>query len=175
MIEKVFRIEINATVDRVWEEITRRGSPHQAMFATYLNGELIEGHVLTYRSKSGKHTFVLGKILEVQAPTRLVHTFRFSMVEDEPTLVVWDLTEHAGVTRVTVTHSRFDGETKTYKSVETSWVQILALYKSIIETGRVPAMVRLKNAMMMGMTFMLPKSARTEVAMSKPLDAPAQK
>lgn len=167
MIDQVFSIEISAPVERVWDEITHRGSPHQPMFATYLHGDLKAGSVLSYRNKSGSHTFVLGEILEVQAPVRLVHTFRFSMQKDAPTLVVWEFSETNGVTRVTVTHSRFDGETGTYKTVRTSWPKILSLYKQVIETGGVPIGVRLRNAIMMAMCFMLPKRARTEVTMSE--------
>ncbi|MDX2132854.1 MAG: SRPBCC domain-containing protein [Planctomycetota bacterium] len=166
MIEKVFSIDIKAGAQRVWDEITRSGSPHHAMFGTYLHGPIAPGAVLSYRNKRGTHTFVLGEVLEVDAPRRLVHTFRFSMEQDAPTLVEWRLTEQGGVTRVTITHSRFEGETRTLKSVTTSWPAILALYKAVIETGRAPAGARFKNALMMSMSFMLPKSARTEVALA---------
>jgi len=173
MIEKVFRIEIQAGAQRVWQEITRTGMPHHAMFGTYLHCDLKPGSTMTYRDRSGKHTFVLGKVLESDPPRRLVHTFRFSMEKDDPTLVTWELKERAGATEVTITHARFAGETRTYKAVATSWQRILVLYKSLIETGRVPAGVRVKNGLMMGMTFMLPKGALTENALAMPLDAPA--
>ena len=91
------------------------------------------------------------------------------MEKDAPTLVVWELREVNGVTRVTVTHSRFEGETRTYKSVSTSWPAILGLYKTIIETGKAPPSARFKNGMMMSMAFMLPKSAGTAAALAEPL------
>lgn len=166
MIERAFSIEIKAGIQRVWDEITRKGAPHQAMFATYLHGDIKPGAIISYRDKSEKHTFVLGQVLEVEPPRKLVHTFRFSMEKDAATLVEWNLTEKNGVTTVHITHSRFEGETRTYKSVSTSWPKILGLYKSIIETGTVPLGTRITNAMMMGMSFMLPKGASTEVAMS---------
>lgn len=165
MIERAFSIEIKAGIQRVWDEITRKDAPHHAMFGTYLIGDLKPGTVMSYRDKSGKHTFVLGEVLEIDPPKRLVHTFRFSMEKDDPTLVEWNLSEKNGVTTVTVTHSRFEGETRTYKSVSTSWLKILGLYKTIIETGKVPVGTRMQNGMMMGMSFMLPKGASTEVAM----------
>ena len=108
---------------------------------------------------------MLGEVLEIDPPKRLVHTFRFSMEKDAPTLVEWNLTEKIGVTTVTINHSRFEGETRTCKSVSTSWLKILGLYKTIIETGKVPMGTRMQNGMMMGMSFMLPKGASTEVAM----------
>ncbi len=174
MIEKVFRIDINASAARVWDELTQRGAPHHAMFGTVLHTDWQPGAVLSYRDKSGKRTFVLGKVLEVDRPWRLVHTFRFAMEKDEPTLVVWELREKAGVTNVTVTHSRFKGETRTLKSVTTSWPAILQLYKTAIETGKAPLGARIKNGMMMSMAFMLPASTRTENALAQPLDAPPE-
>lgn len=166
----VFSVDIKADVRRVWSELFRKGVPHHPMFGTYLHGELVAGAVLSYRDKSEAHTFVLGKVLEVKPPTRLVHTFRFSMIEDAPTLVEWQLKPHGEGTRVTVTHSRFAGQTKTYKSVETSWPKILRLYKQLIETGKVPVGTRLGNAVMMAMSFMLPAAAKTATAMGKPLE-----
>lgn len=170
MIDKTFQIDIHAPIDRVWAELFKKGIPHHAMFGTYLHGDLSEGQTITYRNRSGSHTFVLGKVLEVDAPRRLVHTFRFSMQKDEPTLVEWTLEPRGESTRVIVNHSRFDGETKTYKSVETSWPKILGLYKTIIETGKAPRGTRVGNAMMMAMTFMLPRSARTAEALKANLE-----
>lgn len=173
MIDKVFQIDIAASIQRVWDELTRRGVPHHPMFGTYLHADLTPGSVMSYRDKSGAHTFVLGEVLELSPPTRLVHTFMFSMEKDAPTLVEWELREVDGKTRVTVTHSRFEGETRTYKSVATSWPKILALYKSVIETGSVPLGTRALNGMMMSMTFMLPASAKTVAALARPLKAPS--
>ncbi len=174
MIDKTFQIDIHAPIDRVWAELFKKGIPHHAMFGTYLNGNLSPGETITYRSRSGSHTFVLGKVLEVEVPRRLVHTFRFSMQKDEPTLVEWNLESRGASTRVIVNHSRFEGQTKTYKSVETSWPKILGLYKILIETSKVPAGTKFGNAMMMAMTFMLPKTTRTQNALKLNLDAPRQ-
>jgi len=170
MIERTFQIDIHAPIERVWAELFKHGVPHHAMFGTYLNGSLSPGETLTYRNRSGSHTFVLGKVLEVSAPSRLVHTFRFSMEKDAPTLVEWTLETHGESTRVIVNHSRFDGETRTYQSVATSWPKILNLYKTQIETGQAPIAKRLGNAAMMAMTFMLPKAARTDNALNLDLD-----
>ncbi|MFZ4576299.1 MAG: SRPBCC domain-containing protein [Phycisphaerales bacterium] len=112
----------------------------------------------------------MGQVLEAEPPRRLVHTFRFSMEKDSPTLVEWNLSEKNGVTTINITHSRFEGETRTYKAVSTSWPKILGLYKTIIETGKAPAGTRLSNGFMMAMSFALPKSASTEAALKLPLN-----
>ena len=173
MIEKVFSIDIAAPVQRVWDEITRRGAPHPAVFGSYLHVDLRPGATMSYRNRSGARTLVLGEVLDVQAPRRLVHTFRFSLESDEPTVVAWELTEHQGGTRVTITHSRLVEESRTARKISGGWPRILRYYKQFIETGTVPMGKRIGNAVMGAMCCMLPKRTRTENAMKLNLKVPA--
>lgn len=163
MIEKVFSIDIEAPVARVWQEITRTNARCRPMFGTMLVVKLEPGAPLRYRSMDGRHTFVAGEVVEVAAPTRLVHTFVFPNLPDAPTLVAWELTATPSGTRVTVTHSRFEGETKTYKAVFGSWPKILGLFKRVIETGDVGAGTKFQHWLMGAMAGMIPESLRTEV------------
>ena len=166
-IERVFAIDIAAPVERVWQEITRVGVRCRPMFGTVLATTLTPGADLRYRSVDGRHTFVAGVILEVAAPRLLVHTFVFPNLPDRPTLVRWELAPTARGTRVTVTHSRFEGETKTFAAVRGSWPSILDLYRREIETGDVGAGAKCKLAMMGALSFLLPKSLRTPVVEAK--------
>lgn len=163
MIEKVFSVDIAAPVERVWQEITRTNARCRPMFGTMLLVKLEPGAPLRYRSMDGKFTFVAGEVVEVAPPTRLVHTFVFPNLPDAPTLVTWELTAIASGTRVTVTHARFDGETKTYKAVYGSWPKILGLFKHVIESGDVGFGTKFQHALMGAMSFVLPKSLRTDV------------
>jgi len=110
---------------------------------------------------------VMGEVLEVSPPTKLVHTFLFTWFDDEPSLVTWDLSENAGVTTVTVTHERLDEGTKTIKAIDGGWPTILKLYKRVIETGSAGAGTSLKQGMMGLMGFMLPKSTKSENARAR--------
>lgn len=161
--ERVFVVEIAAPPARVWDEITRRGSRCRPMFGTVLVSDLVPGSQVRYRSVDGRHTFVAGEVVEVAAPRLLVHTFVFPNLDDAPTLVRWELSPTAKGTRVTVTHSRFEGETRTYRSVTSSWPSILDLYRQEVETGDVGVGTKFKLALMGALGFMLPKSLRTEV------------
>lgn len=163
MIEKVFEIDIAAPPDRVWHEITRTDRRCRPMFGTMLVVKLAPGGALRYRSVDGKHTFVAGEVVSVDAPRKLVHTFVFPNLPDAPTLVTWELSAIPTGTRVTVTHARFEGETKTYKAVYTSWPKILGLFKYVIERGDVGAGTKFVHGLMGAMSFMLPKSLRTDV------------
>lgn len=162
MIEKAFSIDINAPITKVWDEITKTSSPQRAMFDTLLEIDLRPGGKMRYRTANKKAIPVWGEVIEAQRPHRLVHTFAFGGVDDAPTTVAWDLKEIPGGCRVTVTHSGFPSETKTYKSVQSVWPAILGRYKSILENGTIPLSTRMQYAMMGAMSFMMPKGMRTE-------------
>jgi uncharacterized protein YndB with AHSA1/START domain len=177
MIEKTYRIDIAAPVERVWQEITRTGSRCRPMFGTIQLLDLRPGGAVRHRSTNGRFTFVAGEVVEVVAPRRLVHTFVFPNLPDEPTLVTWELTPSGAGTQVTVTHARFAGKTKTWKAVDGGWPKILRLYKQVIETGDVGPGTKLQHGLMNAMSFVLPKSLRTDVIeaqiAAKPLRVPA--
>ena len=164
MAEKVYSIEIEAPIQRVWDEITAHGVVSKPMFGCVLDGEMREGHTYRYTNKDDSRTMTMGEVLEVSPPTKLVHTFLFTRFDDEPSLVTWDLAEDKGVTTVTVTHSRLSDGTKTIKSIDGGWPTILGLFKMVVETGDVGLKTKLTQGLMGAMGFMLPKSTKTENA-----------
>ena len=110
----------------------------------------------------------LDELTEAVPPRRLVHTFVFPHLPDAPTLVEWDLVPTAKGTRVNVTHSRFEGETRTWKSVVSSWPKILDLYRCEIEAGDVPLGTKIQHGLMGALSFVLPRSLRTDVVEAHP-------
>lgn len=162
MIEKVYSVDVAAPVERVWAEVTRTGTRCRPMFGTVRLGALEPGAPVRYRSVDGRHTFVAGEVVEVDPPRRLAHTFVFPNLPDAATLVVWELVPVAGGTRLTVTHSGFPGETKTSRAVDRGWPKILGLFRRVIETGDVGVGVRLQHRLMGALSFVLPKSLRTD-------------
>jgi len=112
---------------------------------------------MIYKSPDGKRVFIIGEVKEFVPPTRFVHTFRFTNLPETPTLVEWTLEDKGGLTRVTVVHSKFVDQQKTSDSVKTSWVDILANIKAVVETGNVPLKTRLMLGMMSAFMFMAPK------------------
>lgn len=162
MHDKVYTIDINAPIARVWEEITRAGTVCRPMYDTVMDGQFKAGSPYRYRSQSGKHVFTKGTVLEIDPPRKLVQTFQFTNIEEKPSLVTWTLDEIVGgQTRVTIVHSRFDGE-QTIKAVDGGWPTILSLFKSVCETGTIPLGKKIKSAMMSAMSFMIPKSMSAE-------------
>lgn len=159
---QVHVVEINAPVVAVWAEITKLTQIQKPMFGTVLDTDFKPGSRMIYRSQDGKRVFIVGEIHEFVPPTRFVHTFRFTNLPETPTLVEWNLEERAGVTRVTVTHSKFVDQKKTADSVRTSWADILGNIKAVVETGDVPLKTRLMLGMMSAFMFLLPKDTLRE-------------
>ncbi len=160
-IERSFSIDIRAPIERVWREITKQHEKQRAMFDTMLEAELRPGGELRYRTVDRKMTPIWGEVVEVEEPRVFAHTFAFSDIDDAPTLVRWELEQVGDVCRVTVTHSRFEGETKTLRSVSKVWPAILGRLRNVAEGREIPMGARMQYAMMRWMSFMAPKGLRT--------------
>lgn len=165
MPEHVFEIEIKAPIDRVWQEITTPGRVCRAMFDTVLQGPMTPGSRYRYESSDGKYVFIVGGVREIVPPAggvaRYVHTFRFTHLQDDESLVTWDLRATAAGTRIKLVHS-FTTENKTFGMVHKGWREIFDNYRSVLETGKLPLAKRLQYGMMNSMRFMTPKAFRRE-------------
>jgi uncharacterized protein YndB with AHSA1/START domain len=160
--DHVFTIDIAVPRQRVWDEITKTGRIQLAMHNTVLESTLLAGSKLRYYSPDRKRVFVVGEIVEVVPPCRFVHTFKFTMRPDQPTLVTWELEERAGGCRVTLTHSRWTDQVKTHRGVVAGWREILATLKCELETGDISWKTKLAYHLMGGLSFLLPKATRVE-------------
>lgn len=165
-MEKVYSIDIDAPIVKVFAEITKVNAQSRPMFDTHMRTDLKPGSRYYCESKSGARTFTTGEIVEVTPPgkespaaARFVQTFKFTNLPDDETLVTWELSETSpGRTRVKIVHSQFPGETKTFKAVDGGWPSILGRLKLVCETGKIGMKDRLMFAMMKSMMFMMPKS-----------------
>ena len=70
--ELAFRIVIAADIQRVWRELTKTGEAQGAVFNAWLHtlGSIVPGAAMQMRTGSGKHTLVVGEVLECQPPHR---------------------------------------------------------------------------------------------------------
>lgn len=168
--EKVYSIDINAPIAKVWAEITKTNAVSRPMFDCVMKSDMRPGSAYRHYTKDNKRVMVHGRVQELEPPTpggttaRFVQTFRFTTIPDEDvSLVVWELNEfRPGVTKVTVVHSDLSDKPKTAKNIDGGWPTILQSYKSVLETGNVPFKTRMMYAMFSVMGFMLPKSTLAE-------------
>jgi len=154
----VMSIDIQAPVQRVWDEITKLGKVQRFIYNTVLDTALRPGARLRYYSPNRKRVFVVGEILAVEPPKKFSHTYLFTMQNEQPSVVTWELSDIPGGCRVKLTHSGFTDQVKTHKSHAGGWRQILGLLKKEVETGDIPLGTKLSYAMMGAMSFALPKS-----------------
>jgi uncharacterized protein YndB with AHSA1/START domain len=138
--QQVYELFIKATPERVWQGITDPEFTSQYFHGTRVQSTLKPGtpYVFTMGGDSGP--VVEGEVLKSDPPRRLVHTWRAlydpELAEDAPTRVTWELEpQEGGVTKLTVIHDEFDGETATYRSVAGGWSLVLSGLKTLLETG----------------------------------------
>lgn len=135
----VYQIIIKAPQERVWEAITRPEFTSRYYYGSTLKTDLSVGSPFTYHMPNGS-PIVEGVVIASEPPKRLVHTYHSlwpPMNEDAPTKVTWELEAMPqGVTKVTVVHEEFQGETSTYRGLQGGgWAWILSNMKTFLETG----------------------------------------
>ena len=154
---RVVSIFINAPIERVWDEITKRGNAQRALYNTTMIGDLSPGSRIRFTSADHNRVFVVGEVVEVTPPTRFVHTYVMTMEQDPETTVAWDLAVEGDGCRVTLTHSGWTDAHSTEDKTAEAWTEILNLLRSEIETGKLPAKTRITFSMMRLFSFALPK------------------
>ena len=137
----VHSVHIQAPVARVWQALvdpafTRR---YYYGFGLSVGGDLASGTSYAYEGPDGR-VGIVGEIVDVDEPTRLVMTFHArwdeSVAGDEPTRVTFELEPlGSALTRLTLVHDGFVGETPTFTAVSGGWGLILDGVKTLLETG----------------------------------------
>lgn len=135
----VYQIIIKAPQERVWAAITTPEFTARYYYDCTLETDLTVGSPFVYHKPSGA-PIVEGEVILSDPPNRLVHTYHSlwpPMNKDAPTKVTWELEALPGdVTKVTVVHEDFAGETATYHGLQSGgWAWILSNMKTVLETG----------------------------------------
>ena len=165
MADAVFRIVIQADIQRVWRELTKTDEAQGAVFNAWLHTTgLAPGAPMQMRTGSGKHVIVVGDVVEWDPPRRFVHSHRFTQYDDPVCRVAYDLKplpDGRGV-EVTLSVIGLPAGSPTAKSMASGGHTILANLKAICETGRPPVGTRAMYWMFDRMEFVLPKRTRAE-------------
>src|SRR3954453_10889633 len=135
----VYQIIIKAPEERVGEAITKPEYTSRYYYGNTLKTDLSVGSPFTYHMADGS-PIIEGEVVSSEPPNRLVHTYHSlwpPMNEDTPTRVTWELESMPeGVTKVTVVHEDFQGQTATYNGLQRGgWTWILRNMKPLLETG----------------------------------------
>jgi uncharacterized protein YndB with AHSA1/START domain len=147
---QVFRVYIEAPVERVWEAITSSEFTTKYGYGVAVESDFAPGSDFRnpttpeMREMGMGDVAVTGRILEADPPHRLVQTW-VAAWHDEETTLTWQLTEYAGpLTGLTLTHDctgapHTAGDIEGTGSAEQGgggWPWVLAGLKTLLETGR---------------------------------------
>jgi uncharacterized protein YndB with AHSA1/START domain len=91
------------------------------------------------RGDNGGPVLLVGKVLESIPPRRLVLTWAHpadEAREAKHTRVTFEIETVKGLTRLTVTHDRFEADSDMLKSISDGWPKVLSSLKSLLEVGR---------------------------------------
>ena len=161
--DAVFRIFINADIQRVWRELTKTGEAQGAIFNAWLHTSgLVPGAPMQMRTGSGKHVIVQGEVVAFEPPYRFVHTHRFTQYDDPVCQVSYELKPVGAGVEVTLRVIGLPANTPTAKSMAGGGTAILKTLKAIAETGRPPRGTRLMYWLFDHLEFMLPARTRSE-------------
>jgi uncharacterized protein YndB with AHSA1/START domain len=161
--DTIFRIVIQADIQRVWRELTKTDQAQGAVFNAWLHTTgLVPGGHMQMRTGSGKHVLVVGEVLEVDPPHRFVHSHRFTQYDDPVCRVAYELKPVADGVEVTLRVSGMPAGTRTAKSMQQGGDMILKTLKTIAETGQPPLRMRLMYSAFDLLEFVLPSRTRSE-------------
>jgi uncharacterized protein YndB with AHSA1/START domain len=138
-ISFVYVTYIRSTPDKVFEaitkpEIARRYWGHENV-SDWKAGSTWE-HV---RANEQRTVNVVGKVVEVVPPTRLVITWASPSQATDPAAcsrVSFDVEAYEDMVRLTVTHDELQAGSGMAKGIRQGWPIVLSSLKSLLETGQ---------------------------------------
>lgn len=161
--DAIFRIVIDAPIERVWRELTKTDEAQGAIFNAWLHTTgMAPGGRMQMRTGTGKHVMVDGVIEELDPPHRFVHTHRFTQYDDPVCKVVYELKPVEGGVEVTLRVLEMPVGSRTAKDMQAGGTTILETLKAILENGKPKLSTRLMYVMFGLMEFVLPASTRSD-------------
>ena len=134
----VYVVYIGTTPQRIWDALTQSEFTQQYYYASTVDSDWEAGSAYAY-SINGQ-TAIVGEVLEAEPPSRLAMTFDArwddEVAADPPSRITWEIEPAGdGLTKLTVVHDGFAGETNTYGQVGGGMPYILSGLKTLLETG----------------------------------------
>ena len=83
--KQFYRVMIDASIERVWSELVNTETPRPFFWnSRWDTPGMVAGNPYRMVSNNDKTVAVIGKILEMDPPHRLVHSFRLTALPDPP-------------------------------------------------------------------------------------------
>lgn len=160
---QVYRIVIEAPIEKVWNALTRSGEILPFFFNSVLHTtSLAPGAPVRMRTANGKYTGVVGEVLDFDPPRRYSHTFKFTNLDDPLCVVIYELKSIEGGTEFTLITEKVPPGTKTEKQMAGGAKLIINSLKYWVEKGKPSMTSRLIGLAGFLMGPFTPRSSRSE-------------
>ena len=160
---QVYKVLINAPIETVWSELVDTTRPRPFLWnGSWDTPGLAPGNPYRVSSNQGKAVAVIGRILEIDPPHRLVTTFRLTALPDPPSRVTYMLEEKDGGTEFSLITEQVLAGSKSEKSMASGSRFIVDNLKAYVETGKVMVGARITLALYSLMAPLMPKTMRAE-------------
>lgn len=154
-----YKVTIAAPIETVWSELITTSSPRPFFWNSGWDAKaMAPGNDYRVVSDDGKVVAVVGEILEMEPPHRLVTTFRLTSLPDPASVVTYTLKEVDGGTEFTLITDNILAGSKSEKSMADGSQFITRNFKAYIETGKVTFGARVMLTMFKLMSAFTPKS-----------------
>ncbi len=161
--KQVYKVLIKAPIDKVWSELVDTSRPRPFFWnGSWDTPSFAAGSPYRVSSNHGKAVAVIGRIVEMDPPHRLVTSFRLTALPDPPSRVTYTLAEKDGGTEFCLITEQVLAGSKSEKSMDSGSRFIVDNFKSWVETGQVTFGARVTLAMYSLMAPLMPKSMRAE-------------
>jgi uncharacterized protein YndB with AHSA1/START domain len=161
--KQYYRVLINAPIETVWSELVEQTKPRPFFWnGSWETPEFMAGQPYRVASNKGKIVAVIGRILEMDPPRRLVTTFRLTALPDPPSRVTYTLEEKDGGTEFCLVTERVLAGSKSEKSMADGARFIVENFKAYVETGKVSFGARVVLGLYSLMAPLTPKAMRAE-------------
>ncbi len=167
--KQFYRVVINAPIETVWSELVNTASPRPFFWNSRWDAkQMAPGERYRMVSNDEKVVAVIGDIIEMDPPHKLVHSFQLTSLPDPASTVTYTLKEVDGGTEFTLITDNIVAGSKSEKSMDDGAKFIVENFKAYVETGKVKFGARMMLAIFALMAPMTPKAMRAE---NWPLDS----
>lgn len=133
----VMQIFIQTTPEKLWQALTDGEFTKQYYFTCAIESTWQVGAPYTMVDIEG-NVALMGTVLEIDPPRRLVTTFRSKWQEDDApdTTVIYEIEQVGTACKLTLTHQDLIPGNALHESFKGGWAQILSGLKTLLETGQ---------------------------------------
>ena len=135
----VYVTYIATTPEKVFEAITKPEIARRYWGHENVSDWKVGSNWEHIRADEQRTLQLVGKVVEVSPPTRLVITWANASQADDPdatSRVTFDVAPYDEMVRLTVTHDELEAGSGMAKGIQQGWPIVLSSLKSLLETGQ---------------------------------------